>query len=336
MALRREHDEILVHTGQHYDPALSDVFFDELGLPKPDHRLESGSGAHGEQTASMLVGLERLMMEHTPDVVIVFGDTNSTLAGALAASKLHLPIAHVEAGLRSFNRRMPEEVNRVVTDHLSRWLFAPSEAARGHLASEGITRGVEVVGDIMLDAYLQHQRRAGERASLPSALGLAARQYYLCTLHRAENTDEAGRLGAILGALGRLDAPVVLPLHPRTQRKVREWGLRFPETVRLLEPVGYLDMLSLEANARCVLTDSGGIQKEAYYAGVPCVTLRDETEWTETIEAGWNTLAGADPEAIVSAVARMACQPGNRPPLYGSGDAASRIVQVLAGVPAGV
>jgi UDP-GlcNAc3NAcA epimerase len=329
--LRRQHDEILVHTGQHYDRSMSDVFFEELDIPRPDCDLGVGSGPHGEQTGAMLASLERIMLERRPDIVVVYGATNSTLAGALAASKLNIPVAHVEAGLRSYNRRMPEEINRVVTDHVSTYLFAPSEVSRAQLQCEGVTRGVHVVGDIMLDAVLMHRARAAERSRFPRSLGLDAGGYYLATIHRAENTDDETRLRGIVAGLNSLDRPVVLPMHPRTRKQLARFGFESGENVIALEPVGYLDMVQLQAHSASVLTDSGGVQKEAYYLGVPCVTLRDETEWVETVEAGWNVLAGTDPDGIREAVRQVTGHRRPRPDLYGSGDAAHRIAATFGG-----
>ena len=326
--LRKHHHEVLVHTGQHYDHGMSAVFFTELEIAEPDHNLGIGSGSHGAQTGAMLAALEVLMLAEQPDAVVVYGDTNSTLAGALAAAKLDLPVAHVEAGLRSFNRRMPEELNRLVADHVSTWLFAPSQSAADQLAAEGITGGVHVVGDIMMDALRLHSRRA----VLPPSLGLTSGKYALATVHRAENTDDPGRLRGILRALGVLGLPVILPLHPRTQKMIAEFGFTTADSIRLVEPVGYLEMLALEASAAIILTDSGGVQKEAYHFGVPCLTLRDETEWTETLEFGWNRLCGADPERIAAAALQLPTQETPRPALYGDGHAAERIVAALGGV----
>src|SRR2546422_2596510 len=322
--LREHHDEFLLHTGQHYDEAMSDLFFRQLNIPAPDRNLEVGSGLHGAQTAAMLSGIEAVALDFKPDWVLVYGDTNSTFAGALAAAKLNLPVAHVEAGLRSFNRRMPEELNRVVADHVSTWLFAPSQGAADQLAAEGITDGVHVVGDIMMDALRLHSRRA----VLPPSLGLTSGKYALATVHRAENTDDPERLRGILRALEALEVPVILPLHPRTQKMIAEFGLTAADSIRVVEPVGYLEMLALEASAAIILTDSGGVQKEAYHFGVPCLTLRDETEWTETLEFGWNRLCGADPERIAAAALQLPTQETPRPPLYGDGHAAERIVAV--------
>lgn len=327
-ALRERHEEILVHTGQHYDPGMSDVFFEELGIPTPDHALGIGGGSHGEQTGAMLPALEMVMRQHAPDVVLVYGDTNSTLAGALAASKLNIPVAHIEAGLRSFNRAMPEEVNRVVTDHVSSFLFAPSERSRAQLEREGITSGVHVVGDIMLDVILESRERAA-RSAYPGALGLARKGYYLATVHRAENTDDSQRLRNIVAALGELDKPVVLPMHPRTRARMATLALEPGPNVRVIEPVGYLDMVRLQSDAACVLTDSGGLQKEAYYLAVPCVTLRDQTEWVETVAAGWNVLASAEDGGIAEAVRHVTAVSRPRPDLYGMGNSAQRIVGVF-------
>lgn len=329
--LRRNHTEVMVHTGQHYDHQMSAVFFEQLGIPAPDHHLDVGSGSHGAQTGAMLARLEPVIQREQPDVVLVYGDTNSTIAGALAAAKLNIPVAHVEAGLRSFNRAMPEEINRVVTDHLSTWLFTPSTHSAEQLGTEGISRGVHVVGDIMLDAVLQHAERARQSSQYPQAADVCAGKFYLCTVHRAENTDSAERLRGILEGLARLDQPVVLPLHPRTRKRLTEFGLTPSANVRVIEPVGYLDMLQLERSAATILTDSGGVQKEAYYLEVPCVTLREETEWTETVDVGWNLLTGVDPDAIVAAVARQRQDRRPHPPLYGTGDTADRIVRVFAG-----
>jgi UDP-GlcNAc3NAcA epimerase len=330
--LRKRHQEVLVHTGQHYDPELSQVFFDELGLPTPDHHLGVGSGSHGKQTGLMLTAIEELLQRERPDAVVVSGDTNSTLAGALAAAKLGLPVAHVEAGLRSFNRAMPEELNRVIADHLATWLFAPAESSRTQLAREGIARGVHVVGDVMADAIRMHGERAKTRSTVLDRLGLKDGGYYLATVHRAENTDDEGRLRAIFSAFAELDRPTVLPLHPRTRRRLEDLSLRPAALIRLVEPQGYLDALRLLEGAACLLTDSGGMQKEAYYLARPCVTLRDDTEWTETIDAGWNVLAGADAGRIVASVRAMTRQrAGSRPSLYGDGYAARRIAAILAG-----
>ena len=328
--LRPHHREILVHTGQHYDYAMSELFFEELALAPPDYHLGVGSGAHGAQTGAMLAAVEDVLQKERPDAVIVYGDTNSTLAGSLAGVKLRVPVAHVEAGLRSFNRAMPEEINRVVADHVATWLFAPSASAAEQLGREGITAGVHVVGDIMLDALRVHRDSALARSRALERLGLRPRGYYVATMHRAENVDDADILRGLLEAMSRLDLPVVLPLHPRTRERMRQFGLGPGPAVQIVEPVGYLDMLALQAQAACVLTDSGGVQKEAYYLRVPCVTMRRETEWTETAATGWNAVAGTDPQRIVAAVAGRARDDTPHPPLYGDGLAARRIVEVLS------
>ena len=328
-ALRRKVREVLVHTGQHYDREMSQDFFDELGIPGPDRHLGIGSGRHGEMTGRMLRALEETLLDVRPDLVVVLGDTNSTLAGALAAAKLHLPVAHVEAGLRSFNRRMPEEINRVLVDHLSTWLFAPSEVSREQLAREGIREGVHVVGDIMADAVRLHGERAAQSRTL-ERLGLRPGAFYLATVHRAENTDEPDALRSILRALGALDKPVVLPIHPRTEKRAAELEITVGANVRVLPPQGYLAMLALERGAACILTDSGGMQKEAYYLEVPCVTLRNETEWVETVATGWNTLTGTGPERILAAVARRSDGGASHPELYGDGMTARRIAEILS------
>jgi len=331
-ALRRSgfHAEILIHTGQHYDPSMSDVFFKELDIPAPDHHLGIGSASHGEQTGAMLAAVERILLAERPDAVLVYGDTNSTLAGALAAAKLSIPTAHVEAGLRSFNRRMPEEINRVVADHLAALLFCPSENAAANLAREGITAGVHVVGDVMADALESVGARAAARSTILERLGLRPGGFLLATIHRAENTDDPVRLQSILTAFAGIPETIVFPVHPRTRKTLAALGdpHRALPRLRTIDPVGYLDMAWLERSARLIMTDSGGVQKEAYWLGVPCLTLRDETEWVETVEAGWNRLVGADTEAIVGAVAAFR-PPAARPPLYGGTGAADRIVEIL-------
>jgi len=284
-------DEVLVHTGQHHDTQMSQVFFDELDIPAPRHNLEIHGGGHGDMTGRMLTALEPIVMAERPDMVLVYGDTNSTLAGALVASKLHIPIAHVEAGLRSFNRRMPEEINRILTDHLSALLLCPTRTAVGNLAAEGITQGVHMVGDVMYDATLLARRIAESRSHILATLGLAPSAYALATVHRAENTDDPARLATILDWLRAQarEQRVVLPIHPRTRTRAAAAGLDFAGIVTC-DPVGYIDMACLLGHANAVYTDSGGVQKEAYFHRTPCVTLRDETEWVETIECGWNRL----------------------------------------------
>ncbi len=326
-ALRQQGSEYLVHTGQHYDENMSDIFFEELDLPKADVNLGVGSGTHAEQTAAMLVGIERSALAEQPDWILVYGDTNSTLAGALVAAKLHIPLAHVEAGLRSFNRDMPEEINRVLCDHVSDILFCPTAQAVENLATEGIRRGVHCVGDVMCDALTHFLGLARQRR--PSGLDADLGRYVLLTIHRPVNTDSPQNLAAIFAALQRLTLRVIFPVHPRTRQALQRLGLAIPVNVQLIEPVGYLDMLALESRADCILTDSGGIQKEAYWLGVRCVTLRDETEWVETVQMGWNRLTGADSEAIVTAVSEW-YPAQERLPVYGDGHASERIVEILA------
>jgi len=327
--LRREHVEILLHTGQHYDYEMSGVFFDGLSIPPPDVNLEVGSGSHGAQTAAMLEGIERVLVAEKPDWLLIYGDTNSTLAGALAASKLSIPVAHVEAGLRSFNRRMPEEINRVVADRLSELLLCPSQTAIGNLADEGMSRNVHLVGDVMLDVLNWAKARVeADPPDILGRLGLSRASYLLATVHRSENTDDPARLSGILSAFDAVDEPIVFPVHPRARKMIAATGGKLRSHIRMIDPVGYLEMVALARSARLVLTDSGGLQKEAYWLGVPCVTLRDETEWVETVEAGWNTLVGSNARTIGEAV-RTYRPNGTRPALYGDGAAAARCVALL-------
>jgi UDP-N-acetylglucosamine 2-epimerase len=307
---------------------MSDIFFRELGIPEPHYHLGIASGSHGWQTGQMLMRIEEVLLHEKPNVVLVYGDTNSTLAGALATAKLNIPLAHVEAGLRSFNRLMPEEINRVVVDHVSSLLLCPSQVAIDHLHAEGITAGVHLVGDVMVDALSLFSDLADSRSDIHERLGLVKGAYMLATVHRAENTDDPERLAGILSAFGRSEEHIVLPLHPRTKKVIDSLGLAVPRQVRVIKPVGYLDMIALEKSARMILTDSGGIQKEAYWLGVPCLTLRDETEWVETIEFGWNQLAGAEENKIVHAI-RSFEKPETRPDLYGDGRAAEHIIRLL-------
>lgn len=327
--LRTRHEEFLLHTGQHYDYDMSGVFFEGLDLPRPDANLNVGSGPHGAQTGSMLKGIEEVLTTNTPDWVLVYGDTNSTLAGALAAAKLEIPVAHVEAGLRSFNRSMPEEINRIVTDHLANLLLCPSLTAVNHLASEGVSSGVHEIGDVMLDVLnWAKEKEASARSGLLERLRCREKEYLLVTIHRSENTDHPERLSRILSALNALKEPVIFPIHPRARKAIAKLELSLEPHVRLLDPLGYLEMVALTNSARLVLTDSGGLQKEAYWLGVPCLTLRDETEWVETVAAGWNILVGAEPERIVNSVRSFAPAP-ERPELYGSGRASTQCVELL-------
>lgn len=325
------HHEYLVHTGQHYDHNMSQIFFDELQIPQPDCNLEIGSGAHGKQTGQMLMRLEEVMQAEHPDWVLVYGDTNSTLAGALAAVKLQIPVAHVEAGLRSFNRTMPEEHNRVLTDHCADLLFCPTQTAVDLLAKEGITQHVHLVGDTMYDAVLQFGALA-RHSTMLEQLQLSPKAYLLATVHRPYNTDDPATLRSILHAFGALAHPVLFPVHPRTRKKIAELGLdqaTANANVIFIEPVGYLDMLHLLQNARLLLTDSGGMQKEAYFFAVPCVTLRPETEWIETVTMGWNVLVGTDQEKIVTTVQAHRWPTGKPAPVFGDGRASQKIAAAI-------
>lgn len=328
--------EVLVHTGQHYDKSMSEVFFSELGIPEPSYNLGIGSAAHGAQTGRMLEAIERVLQAETPDWVLVYGDTNSTIAGALAAAKLRIPVAHVEAGLRSFNRSMPEEVNRVLTDHASDLLFAPTSSAVINLRNEGVgIDKIAFVGDVMYDTALYFRQRATDTSEIRKSLGLQVGEYVLATVHRAENTDDANRLLAIIGALIDLarSLPIVLPLHPRTRLAIRSLGIATPPELRLIDPVSYLDMVMLESAARMIVTDSGGVQKEAFFFKVPCVTLRDETEWVELVDCGWNRLVRPESRAAIHQGIESALRDGTPSEwpstLYGDGNAAAAIVERL-------
>lgn len=327
--LRHVADEVLVHTGQHYDDSMSGVFFRELGIADPDHHLGIGSGSHGRQTGDMLKGVEDVLLKESPDLVLVYGDTNSTLAGALAAVKLHVPVVHVEAGLRSFNRTMPEEINRVLTDQVSSLLLCPTETAVENLRREGVTEGVYLVGDVMYDALMDSFERARQRSTVLERLGVRPKKYLLATVHRAENTDHITKLDGIMAALNQLAVPervVVFPVHPRTRKQLEKLSFQPSAYLRLIDPVSYLDMVRLESEAQSIVTDSGGIQKEVYWLGVPCITLREETEWVETVASGWNCLVGSATEYIVAAV--LSARPGhsNEWP-YKRGEASTSIAQ---------
>lgn len=328
--------EVLVHTGQHYDENMSGVFFDELGIPPPTHNLEISGGSHGAMTGKMLQAVEKVLLAEKPDWLLIYGDTNSTLAGALAAAKLHIPVAHVEAGLRSFNMKMPEEVNRIISDRVSSLLFCPTSAAVLNLAAEGISDNVHNVGDVMYDVALFYRNKARECSTALSRFGLVPKDFALATCHRAENTNDPDRLRGILVGLAQVAArmPVVLPLHPRTRKLVADHGLgEWLNRLTITDPLPFLDMVALEQATALVLTDSGGMQKEAFFYEVPCITMRDETEWVETVDAGWNRLVSADADRIVQAaeealsgrVARHAVAP------YGDGHASEKIVAHLLG-----
>jgi UDP-GlcNAc3NAcA epimerase len=326
--------EFLVHTGQHYDREMSDVFFEELGIRTPDANLNIGSGSHGAQTGAMLSALEKTMLEYKPDWVLVYGDTNSTLAGALAAAKLQIPIAHVEAGLRSFNRRMPEEINRVIADALASLLLVPTEAGRLNLQREGISsERIVYTGDVMYDATLMFRDRAMAMSRILERVGVAEGGYVLATVHRAENTDDPKHLKTILQALTLVSEtlPVVLPLHPRARARLNQLEIISADRVHIIEPVGFLDMIRLESSAAVVATDSGGVQKEAFFQRAPCVTFRKETEWIELVELGWNRLVPPDaPRDMAKAILEARNSSGHEAQPYGNGKAAVIIAETLA------
>lgn len=334
---REEIKETIIHTGQHYDTNMSEIFFREMNIPAPEVNLNIGSGSHGDTTGRMLAAIEKELMHRRPDRVLVYGDTNSTIAGALAAAKLHIPVAHVEAGLRSFNRRMPEEINRVLTDHVSDLLFCPTDTAVSNLAKENITSGVHHVGDVMFDAALVFGELAQKKSNILEQLSISSKSYYLATVHRAENTDEPERLERIFSAFEQIasqQCPIIFPLHPRTKVRLLVTNLAKKKGnliafknpyIQAVPPVSFLDMVMLEKNAKRILTDSGGVQKEAYFHGVPCITLRDETEWIETVEAGWNKLVGAEYEAIATSL--NSCSTQQDIPEYGTGESSIQIVE---------
>ncbi|MEK6947245.1 MAG: UDP-N-acetylglucosamine 2-epimerase (non-hydrolyzing), partial [Nanoarchaeota archaeon] len=329
--LRKRHTEITVHTGQHYDYEMSKVFFGELKIPEPDYNLEIGSGTHGKQTGEMLIKLEEVFLKEKPDIVIVAGDTNTTIAGALAASKLGIKLAHIESGMRSFDRTMPEEINRIVTDHVSDILFCSTRTAESNLHTEGIRKNVFVVGDVMIDAIKENLRLAEKKSGILLDLRLNKKGYMLATVHRASNTDNGENLKNIVEAFADSKEKIVFPVHPRTDKCLKKYGLYGKlksSNVMVTGPVGYMDMLVLEKNSRKILTDSGGVQKEAYYFGVPCITLRDSTEWTETIEDKWNVLTGADKRKITGAIKKFNPRHSQKEK-YGSGKASEKIVRIL-------
>jgi UDP-GlcNAc3NAcA epimerase len=334
--LRAEHEEVLVHTGQHYDERLSEVFFAELGLARPERELGIGGGSNTSQTAYMLAALEPLLASERPDAVLVYGDTNSTLAGGLAAAQAGIAVVHVEAGMRSFDRAMPEELNRVLSDHLSELLLCTSQTAADNLRAESIAGRVEVVGDVMVDVALARQPAARADAQTLSAHGVQSGAYLLLTAHRAGNVDDPARLRALMELVRALPGPVVFPLHPRTRTRLQEAGLLDELTgldmVHVAQPLGYLEFSALLCQARAIVTDSGGVQKEAYLAGVPCVTLRSNTEWVETVQSGWNTLVDLDADAALAALAGE--PPRERPQLYGDGHAAARCVRAIGALAA--
>ncbi len=329
--LRAEHTEVLVHTGQHYDDSLSRVFFTELGLAKPDRELGIGGGSNESQTTRMVDALNHLIPEVAPDAVLVYGDTNSTLAGAQAGERARVPVVHIEAGMRSFDLTMPEERNRIATDRLSNLLLCSSQTAADNLRAEGISGKVEVVGDVMVDVALRWQPTARARTEVAEDLGVQPNQYLLVTSHRAGNVDDPARLAKLLHLLQAMPTPVVFPVHPRTRERLQAMGLweelTGMEGMHVTEPLGYAEFTALLCGARAMLTDSGGVQKEAYLAGVPCVTLRANTEWVETVASGWNTLVDLDPQAALTALERT--PPAEHPELYGDGHAAERCVAAI-------
>ncbi len=325
---KKHFEEILVHTGQHYDANMSDVFFEELSIPKPKYHLNVGSGSHGAMTGKMLEEIEKVILTENPDFVMVYGDTNSTIAGALAASKLLIPVIHVEAGLRSFNKAMPEEQNRILTDHISDLLLVPTETAIKNLTKEGISKGVFNVGDVMFDGILHFTSIAKEKSAILSQLSLNENEFLLCTIHRAENTNDLNRLKAICSALSNVEDKIVLPLHPRTQKYITDYGISLGENVKIIDPVGYLDMVRLESACKKIVTDSGGVQKEAFFLAKPCITMRDETEWVETVENGWNIIVGADENKIVEAIKNFN-PTSERKSYFGDGDAAQKMVEII-------
>lgn len=328
--IRNEHKEILVHTGQHYDPEMSEVFFKELNIPMPDYNLGIGSCSHGEQTGKMLIEIEKILLKENPELVLVYGDTNSTLAGALAASKLKVKVAHIEAGLRSFDRNMPEEINRVLTDHVSDFLFCPTETAVLNLKNEGVTTGVYNVGDVMLDALNYNLNIAEEKATVLEDLGLSSKEYMVATVHRASNTDSFKNLSSIVNVFCEVDLPIVFPVHPRTEKYLKQYKLweKLCEKVKVIPPLGYLKMLKLMAHSRKILTDSGGVQKEAYMLGVPCIIMRENTEWIEIVEEGGTVLVGADYGKIMDGILNFE---GTKviKNIFGNGDASKNICAVL-------
>lgn len=328
--IRKEHNEILVHTGQHYDSEMSDIFFKELNIPEPDYNLGVGSSSHGDQTGKMLIEIEKILLNEKPDFVLVYGDTNSTLAGALAASKMHIKIAHVEAGLRSFDRTMPEEINRVLTDHVSDLLFCPTETAALNLKKEGIIKGVYNVGDVMLDALKYNLKVAEDKATILKDLDLNSNEYIIATVHRALNTDSFENLSSIVNAFCDAAIPVVFPVHPRTEKYLKQYGLweKLYEKVKVIPPLGYLEMLNLMEHAKKIITDSGGVQKEAYMLGVPCITMRDNTEWVETIEDGGNVLVGANYRKIVDSIKNFEGSTSKKN-VFGIGNSSEKICKIL-------
>jgi UDP-GlcNAc3NAcA epimerase len=325
-------EEKIIHTGQHFDANMSDIFFEELDIPRPHFHLGVGGGTHGQNTGRMMEKIEAVLLEEKPSTVLVYGDTDSTLAGTLAAVKLHIPVAHVEAGLRSFNKKMPEEINRILTDHAAEILFTPTATATSHALAEGLAKEkIQQVGDVMYDAAIYYTSRAEGSDTILQKLSLLPKQFILTTLHRAENVDDKNRLRQILNGLAKSNMPVVLPMHPRTKKRLQEFGIALPGNISIIDPIGYLDMIMLEKHAAVIATDSGGVQKEAYFHKTPCVTMRDETEWVELLDCGANILTGADENKIETAIKKslQATVDIFSKPLYGNGDAGLLIAKAI-------
>lgn len=330
LALNPDIREIVIHTGQHYDTNMSDIFFNELNIPKPAYNLKIGGGTHGQNTGRMIEAIEDVLIKEKPDMVLVYGDTDSTLAGALAACKIHIPVAHVEAGLRSYNRRMPEEINRILTDQISTVLFTPTKGAKENLTGEGVKpENIYIVGDIMYDATLQFRDIAAQRSDILQKLGLLPKEYVLATIHRAENTDNLARMQSIIDGLNTSEHRVILPLHPRTKSALEKNNIVIPGKIECIDPVGYLDMQMLESGAAIIATDSGGVQKESYFHGVPCITMRDETEWVELVDAGANIVTGANQSRIEAALKQLSGTVIETSDIYGNGKTANAIANIL-------
>jgi len=329
--LRKKHEEILIHTGQHYDYGMSKIFFDELSIPEPNYNLEVGSGTHGYQTGEMLKKLEDVLIRENPDIVLVYGDTNSTLAGALASAKLHIKLGHIEAGLRSYDKNMPEEINRVLTDHISDLLFCPTKVSVENLKKEGIKKGIYLTGDVMYDSLIYNIKIAEKKSEILEKLELNKKDYLLLTIHRAENTDDIKNLVKILNSLSKIEEKVIFPVHPRTKNIIEKYKIEISDNIVLIEPLSYLDFIKLEKYAKKILTDSGGMQKEAYILKVPCITLRDRTEWIETIEDGWNILVDRDENKIIDAVKNFNPKEKQRN-VYGDGKASEEIAEIIGGM----
>lgn len=329
--LRKKHEEILIHTGQHYDYQMNKVFFDQLNIPEPDYHLDIGSGSHGYQTGEMLKKIEGILIKEKPDLVLTYGDTNSTLAGALAASKLHIRTAHVESGLRSFDKSMPEEINRIITDHCSDILFCPTENAVENLKKEGITENVYLTGDVMVDSLLQNREIAEQKSNILSELGLKSKRYLVATVHRAGNTDDEKKLKNIVDAFSEINEKIVFPLHPRTKKVLEVCGLytKLKSSSILTQPLGFFEFIYLMSHAKMMLTDSGGIQKEAYVLKVPCITLRENTEWIDTVKDGWNVLVGTNKNKIIEMVSNFNPSLDTHYNRFGDGNAGAKIVSIL-------